>query len=145
MGSAASVIQQGIEATKRQYIASKMLPKLIVVRTLQRIKNGNWKVEDSEKIEEEQMDDIPSDETAEEDNDDGDHQCSDREIAITKEKCGQLALEAAGLIDRGGAARLEQARHLLQQVVEWREKLLGPLQCRQLPRLAEPRQIQLKH
>ena len=71
MGSAASVIQQGIEATKRQYIASKTLPKLFVVRTLQRIKNGNWKVEDSEKIEEEQMDDIPSDETAEEDNDDG--------------------------------------------------------------------------
>ena len=132
MGSAASVIQQGIEATKRQYIASKTLPKLFVVRTLQRIKSGTWKVEENEKVEEEQKDHIPSDETAEVHNNDGDDQCSDREIAITKEKCGQLALEAAGLIDRGGATRLEQARHLLQQVVEWREKLLGPLHANTL-------------
>ena len=132
MGSAASVVQQGYEVTKRHYMASKVLSKLMAVRTLRRIRNGTWKVEESEtaKEEEEQKNDTPSDETAEANNDEDD--CSVNEIALTKEKCGQLALEAQLLIDRGGVARLEQARQLFQQVVEGREKLLGPLHANTL-------------
>ena len=40
MGSAASVVKQSYDITKRQYMASKVLPKLMAVGALERIKSG---------------------------------------------------------------------------------------------------------
>ena len=119
MGSAASVVKQSYDFTKRQYMTSKVLPKLMTLRTLETKKNGIVS-----KTDEKELNDM-------EVGDDED-QCPVETMKTTKEEIGQLVREAQVLMDRGGEVRLEQAKNLYEQVVEGREKLLGPFHANTL-------------
>ena len=126
MGSAASVVKQSYDFTKRQCVASKMLPKLMAFRTLEKEKNViviRTRV-DEKNGDEKECNDV-------EGGDDYD-QCPVEEMKMTKEEIGQIVREAQVLMDRGGEARLEQAKNLYEQVVEGREKLLGPIHANTL-------------
>ncbi len=133
MGSAASVVKQSYDITKRQYMASKVLPKLMAVGALERIKSGILRRTGKMEAETDKQDHRQNEKKRfdGEDMDNNEDECPIEE-KMTKEEIGQLVREAQVLMDRGGEVRLEQARSLFEQVVEGREKLLGPFHANTL-------------